>query len=199
MPVLYYVPIIHSIEDYGSLEHAIKGAFVRQAGEAAFADLQESINEYWKIVAERIEKILTDARGLIIYHDGFPVGSPEKILELFEYMCKDNPKSPNFRLVKKLLDKGAVLEGTEDMNLAIEQLKLYQHAVEASTPEEQAKILVDNGARSREITRLRDVFIAKRIHDTLPDSRNGILFIGRDHDVITELERLSRKFTVISL
>lgn len=199
MPILYYVPIIHSIEDYGSLGPAIKGAFERQLGEMAFTDLQKSINEYWQMVEERIEERIPNVRGLIIYHDGFPVGSSEKILELFGYMCRDNPKSPNFRLVKKLLDKGAALEGTEDINLVIEQLKLYKRAVETVTPEEQAKILATQAYRSQEITKLRDEFIAKRIHDTLSDSKNGILFIGRNHDVIAELEKLSRKFTIISL
>ena len=101
MPVLYYVPIIHSIEDYGSLRPAIEEAFARQRGKAGFTDLQRNINEFWKIAEERIERAIPNVQGLIIYHDGFPVGSPEKILELFAHMCGDNPKSPNFRLIKK--------------------------------------------------------------------------------------------------
>lgn len=199
MPILYYVPIIHSIEDYGSLGPAVKEALVRQRGEVGFANFQRSINEFWKIAEERIEKIVSDVAGLIIYHDGFPVGSPEKILELFGYMCKDTPKSSNFQLVKKLLDKGAMLEGTEDINLLIEQVNLYKRATEAATPEEQAKIIAAQAARSREIMKLRDEFIAKRINDTLPESGKGILFIGRDHDVIGELEKLPRKFRVIDI
>ncbi len=199
MPVLYYVPIIHSIADYGTLAPAIRGAFVRQAGEVAFADLQKDINEYWKIAEEKIEKMISDVAGFIIYHDGFPVGNREKILALFGFMCRDHPESPNFQLIKKLIAKGAVLEGTEDMSLVVEQLQLYQRAVKAVTVGEQKKILADQEARSREITSLRDEFIAQRISDTLPESGKGILFIGRDHDVIGELEKSPRKFTIVCL
>lgn len=199
MPILYYVPIIHSIEDYGSLGPAIKKAFGGQIGEAAFGRLQKNINELWKIIEERIERTIPDVGGFVIYHDGFPVGSKEKILALFGYMCQDHPESPNFRLVKKLLAKGAMLEGTEDINLVIEQLQLYKHAAEAVSPDEQKKLLAANAARSREITKLRDEFIAKRIHGTLSEEGKGILFMGRDHDVISELEKLPRKFAVIYL
>ena len=199
MPILYHVPIIHSVEDYGSLGSAIKEAFVRQAGEDFFVHLQENIKEYWQTAEERIGKMIPDVAGLIIYHDGFPVGDREKILALFGFMCQDHPESSNFRLIKKLVAKGAVLEGTEDMSLVIAHMQLYQRAAEATTAEEQKKILTSQAARSLEITRLRDEFIARRINDTLPESGKGILFIGRDHDVITELKKLPRKFTVIYL
>lgn len=199
MPILYYVPIIHSVEDYGSLGPAIQRAFVRRGGKTAFDQFQENINEFWKIVEERIKGAIPDVRNLIIYHDGFPVGGKEKILALFGHMCQDYPESPNFRLVKKMLDKGAALEGTEDMNLVIEQLQLYQRAAESVSANEQKKILTANAARSQEITKLRDEFIAKRINNTLPEDRQGILFLGRDHDVISELKKLPRKFTVICL
>lgn len=199
MPILYYVPIIHSVEDYGSLGPLIKNAFVGQGGEATFDLLQKNINGFWKIAEERIERAIPEARGLIIYHDGFPVGSKEKILALFGHMCQDHPKSPNFRLVRNLLDKGATLEGTEDMNLVIEQLQLYQRAAEVVSPGEQKKILSANAARSREIMKLRDTFIAKKINDTLRGDKKGILFLGRDHDVISELKKLPGKVTIIYL
>lgn len=199
MSTLYYVPMIHSVEDYGSLGPAIKKAFERRGGEAAFKHIQKDIHEYWKLVEKRIERAIPDVRGLIIYHDGFPVGSKEKVLALFGHMCQDHPQSSNFRLVKKLLDKGAALEGTEDINLVMEQLKLYQRAAETESCEEQEKIIAAHAARSREITKLRDEFIAKRIHDTLPETGKGILFIGRDHDVASELEKQPRKFIVICL
>lgn len=199
MRTLYYVPIIHSVEDYGSLGPAIKKAFVGQCGETAFNRLQKNIHEFWRIVEEKIERAIPDVGDLIIYHDGFPVGSKEKVLALFGHMCQDHPESPNFRLVKKLLDRGAVLEGTEDIALIIEQLQLYQRAAEAVSPDEQKKILAANTARSRELVKLRDESIAKRINDTLPEKRKGILFIGRDHDVISELKKLPETFHIICL
>ena len=198
MPILYYVPIIHSVEDYGSLGPAIRAAFTEKWG-MEIDELQEEIRQYWQIVDKRIDKAIPDVRGLVVYQDSLPVGDRQKILALFGYICQDNPESQNFRLVKKLIDGGAVLEGTEDINLVMEQLKIYQRALEAPSLTEQAKILDENRARSDEITKLRDKFIAKRVRDTLPEFGKGILFIGRSRDVISELEKLTDKFTIVCL
>lgn len=199
MPILYYVPIIHSIQDYGSLKSPIQKAFMEQLGETAFNRLQKNINEFWEIVEKRIEEKITEMQGLIIYHDSFPVGDRKKVLALFGHMRQDNPESPNFRLIKKLIDQGAMLVGTEDMNLILKQLKLYQLAAEAGSREEQKKILAANALCSQEITKLRDEFIAKRINETLPELGQGILFIGRDHDVISQLHKLARKIEIVHL
>lgn len=200
MRILYYVPVIHTFEEYGTLSLAIRQAFINRLGEKMFEKLQEEIHAYWQLIEARIEKTVHDFNGLIIYQDSFPVGPRAKILEFFGHLLRDHPqKSPNFNLVKKLLDKGAILEGTEDMNLVLEQMKIYQLVSEASSPLEQNRILVENTARAKEIMRKRDVFIAQRIFDTLPKDGRGILFIGRDHDVVIELKKLSKKITVISL
>ena len=104
-----------------------------------------------------------------------------------------------FTLVKKLINNGAALTGTEDMNLVMEQLNIYQCAVETPSTAEHKEIFDELRVRSDKITKLRDEFIAKRIRDTLPKSGKGILFIGRNHDVIGELEKLTKKFTIVCL
>lgn len=200
MRILYYVPIIHTSEEYGTLSPAIRQASINHLGENVFEKFQEEIHAYWQLIEERIEKTVRYFNGLLIYQDSFPVGTRDKILEFFGHLLQDHPqKSPNFNLVKKLLDKGAILEGTENMNLVLEQMKIYQLVCKTPSPLEQNVILVENAVRTKEITRRRDVFIAQRICDTLPENGRGILFIGRDHDVITELNKLSEKITVISL
>lgn len=200
MSILYYVPIIHTSEEYGTLSPAIRQAFINRLGEKMFEEFQEEIHAYWQLVEARIEKTIHDFNGLIIYQDSFPIGSREKILEFFGYLLRNHPqKSPNFNLVEKMLDKGAILEGTEDMNLVLEQMKIYQLVSEASSPLEQNRILAENAARAKEIVRKRDTFIAQRICDTLPEDGRGILFIGRNHDVVAELKKLSGKITIISL
>ena len=200
MPTLYYVPIIHTSKEFGTLGPAIKKAFISHLGEKIFDKLQEEVHTYWRLIEARIEKTIHSFNGLIIYQDSFPVGPREKILEFFDHLLKDYPqKSPNLNLVKKLLDGGAILEGTEDMNLVLEQMKIYQLAFENPSQLEQNRILIENAANAKEVMRKRDAFIAKRVYDTLPEDRRGILFIGRDHNVITELKKLSEKITVISL
>lgn len=198
MPILYYVPIIHSVEDYGSLGPAIQKAFAASGKKSAFEHLQEDIKQFWELAEKKIEETIKDMRGLVIYHDGFPTGDREKVMALFGYMIKDHPESPNFRLVKKLLEKGALLEGTEDIELLKAHLELYRQIVEIPAAE-QEKLLLAMAGRSRELTGMRDEFIAKRIRDTLPSDGKGILFIGRDHDVMGELEKIPEKFTVFEL
>ncbi|GEM_PF-7057042 len=43
MAILYHVRIIHSIEDYGSLQNAFKDGFVQEHRELAFAENQRQI------------------------------------------------------------------------------------------------------------------------------------------------------------
>lgn len=200
MRILHYVPIVHTSEEYGTLSPAIRQAFVCRLGEKVFEEFQGEIRAYWLLVEARIKKTVPNFDGLIIYQDSFPVGSREKVLDFFGHLFRDHPqKSPNFNLVKRLLDRGAILEGTEDMNLVLEQMKIYQLVSEASSPLEQNRILVANAARAKEIMRKRDVFIAQRIRATLPGDGRGILFIGRDHDVISELAKLPEKIRIIFL
>lgn len=200
MRVLYYVPIIHTSEECGTLSPAIRQAFLSRFGEKVFEQLQKEIRAYWRLVEARIKKTVYDFNGLLIYQDSFPVGSRENTLEFFGYLLQDHPqKSPNFNLIKELIDKGAILEGTEDMSIVLEQIKIYQLAYEALSPLEQDRILAENAARANEIMRKRDTFIAQRICDTLPEDGRGILFIGRDHDVVAELKKLSGKITIIPL
>ncbi|MEK9195335.1 MAG: hypothetical protein AAB975_03085 [Patescibacteria group bacterium] len=90
MPTLYYVPIIHSVEDYGSLGSVIKAAFSEKK-RMVFDNLQKDILEYWQIVEKRIDEAIPDVRGLVMYQDSLPVGDREKILTLFGHLCKDHP------------------------------------------------------------------------------------------------------------
>lgn len=199
MAILYHVPIIHSIEDYGPLQDEVKDAFVREYGAAVFVEMQRQIRDYWTMVEERVEKAIPDPHGLRIYHDGFPVGSREKVLALFGYMLRDHLQSPNFQLVKKLLDKGAILEGTEDMMLTVEQVRIYEYTIRASSKEEQQRIAAVHADRAQELVELRDDVIAQRICDTLSEEDRGILFIGRDHNVIPKLEILAKGIAVVQV
>ena len=201
MRTLYYVPIIHAIEDYGSLRPAIAEASKKRIGAVQFDELQKKIHDYWRVVEERIEKAISNVSGLIIYQDSFPAGDREKILIHFGYLLGDQSKSksPNFQLIKKLVDKGAILEGTEELSLIVEQVMIYKEAANAKMLLEQNQVLAKYAERSLKLVKLRDEFIAKRIRDTLPDDGKGILFIGKDHDVISELDKLPEKFKVIYL
>jgi len=191
MRLLYHVPIIHAITDYGSLASSFEAAWTRDVGQDVFQKKQKQIEDFWRLAENKINRLINDFSGAIIYQDSFPVGSREKLSKFFELMIVDRPKSPNFQLIQKLLKKGAILEGTEDRNLIVEQVEIYKAIARAATPEEQRVVLIETEERSIEITKLRDQFIARRIYGTLPKNGRGLIFIGRAHDVVSELKKLN--------
>lgn len=199
MKVLYLIRIIHSEADYGSLGPKISQFIERRLGRGVVKSIETRIYNYWKLVREKVLKEIKDFRGLLIYQDSLPVGEREKILKFFGYTLKNNPKSQNTLLIKELLEKGAILVGTEDMNLLKKQVAIYRAAVEASNFWEQGRILEQNARRIEELIHQRDVFIARRINESLPENGQGILFIGMEHKVVEELNKLKNKIKVIYL
>jgi hypothetical protein len=177
MRTLYYVPIIHTLEDYASLQGQISQSLEKNYGKQGLANIKKELHGFWEAVREKVFEAIPDPRGLIIYQDGLPVGPGDKIRKLFRFYITETPDSKNFALVQELVEKGAILEGTEDMHLVKAQVDLYKESYQASP-------LADR------ITHERDTFIADRINETLPQNSRAILFIGRQHKVIEELDKL---------
>lgn len=202
MRILYYLSIVHAREDYGEFGGIIWKAIEQNSSPQVrkyFEEKAREIQDFWKLAGEEIVKEIKDFKGVRIYQDGFPVGERNKILEFFNYVIKDNPKSSNYLLIKELLARGAILEGTEDMNLVKEQWEIYLKAAQVKTQEEQTRILRLNALRSEELTQKRDEFIAERINKTLPDGGKGLLLIGAEHKVIQEIDRLEEAGKLIPL
>ena len=177
MRTLYYVPIIHTLGDYASLQEQISQSLEKNYGKQALANIKKELQSFWETVRERVFEAIPDPRGVIVYQDGLPSGPRDKIQKLFGYYVSDTPQSENFALVKELVEKGAVLEGTEDMRLVKAQVDLYKASYKASPMADR-------------ITHERDIFIAHRINETLAQNGRAILFIGRQHKVIEELDKL---------
>ncbi|MDA2922501.1 hypothetical protein MYX07_04530 [Patescibacteria group bacterium AH-259-L07] len=200
MREVYFVYIIHqAIEDYGKLGSALAQLYIAKHGQKAFDKLQKKIREYWELVEETIDEKIPNVEGLIIYQNEFPVSDRERVLAHLGEMLKDFSESCNFKLLKKLLGKGAILEGTEDANLVMRQWEIDLRVAQTPSLEEQQRIRDETAELTQQITKKRDVSIAKRIRDTLPEDGKAILFIGRRHDVIAELAKFPEKFLVTDL
>ncbi len=168
---LYYVPIVHTQEDLGSLAASAQAQTTARLGAAAWEEKQRAGAEYWERVASWVETLPAELPGFRLYQDGLPVcGSEERIVA--ELADKG---SPNYRLLTKLRQRGAVLMGTESPNLLREEYELVQQLLAPSRvhpPRNPGALL----AR-------RDGFIALRIAQTLLPAETGILFIGALHRV----------------
>jgi hypothetical protein len=174
---LYYVPIVHTQEDLGSLAVSVQAQTTARLGAAAGEDKQRASAEYWERVAAWVEALPPELPGFRLYQDGLPVcGSEDRIVA--ELADKG---SRNYRLLTRLMQRGAVLMGTESPNLLREEYELVQQLLTQSP--------APPSSNAGELLARRDGFIALRISQTLLPGETGILFIGALHRVAPLLPR----------
>jgi len=189
--ILYYVPMIHTDEDLDDLGSTIKMLREKAYGKNASDHDERAIEDLWKEIRLWVHQTVGDARGLIIYQDGMPVGPREKVHQLFNLVLAAHPRSPLFLLTQELIDMGAVLEGTEDINLVTKRIavyrEIYQAAEKCQTLGDIQNFIVEKVEEQDGIILQADRFIARHIDQTLPEVGRGILFMGHRHKVIEEI------------
>jgi hypothetical protein len=172
---LIHIPIIHTSTDLGSLSKFVQAHYVKVCGEASWNRREDALRALWADIEAKLDTLHLDARKTRVYQDGLPIcGFEEKIAR---ELAKAG--SSNHQLIIKLLDRGAVLMGTEDPRLLMEEYEmqkehLAQKAGENPMSEEQK-------SRMDRLLRARDAFIAERIANTLQDDEAGLLFLGVLH------------------
>ncbi|MBI4495928.1 MAG: hypothetical protein HY697_03235 [Deltaproteobacteria bacterium] len=102
--------------------------------------------------------------------------------------------SPNHRLLRRLMERGAKLEGTESAALLMEEYALAKRVLEAKDARQAQAIEARQGSQSGALLLARDRFIARRIHETLLPGETGLLFLGLLHDLRRWLDRRIRVF-----
>ena len=191
---LYYVPMIHTDKDLSDLGLTIKMLREKAYGKSTSAHDERAIEDLWKKTRLWVHQTVKDARGLIIYQDGMPVGPREKIRQLFDLVLAEHPESPLFILTKELIDMGAVLEGTEDTNLVIKRAavyrEIYQTAEKCQNLSDIQNLIVKKVEEQDNLVLQADRFIAKRIDQTLLEGERGILFMGHRHKVVEEIMKM---------
>lgn len=184
MRKLYYVPIVHSPEELGSLAKSLLEIEKKVHGPQAEKIYRERINRFWKEIRSRLKReglnTQEKCQCLYIYADGLP--KTEDLL--FQKVVQDliSQKLPQYLIIQELLEKGATIHGTESIKLLLEEHNMWTNTVKGISPDSK---------RKAELLQERDEFIAKRINETLPKNEIGILFIGAAHKVYNELKRFS--------
>jgi hypothetical protein len=163
---LLIVPIVHSGVELGSELGAARSKFVAKFGEAAWVERNGTIDAYWRDVSGLLMSLPLQFEQLNIYQDSLPtVGDlGHLVTELADR------GSPNHRLIRQLLARGAKLIGTESIELLLAEYRLVKDGVADET-------LI------RASLEARDRFIAERIDATLASNATAILFIGAAHNV----------------
>jgi hypothetical protein len=172
---LVHIPIIHTSSDLGSLSALVKEHYESVCGKSSWSQRENIIKGLWADIEANLNALHLNAHKTRIYQDGLPVcGFEEKIVR---ELAKAG--SSNHQLILRWMDRGALLMGTEDAQLLVEEYEMQkQRLVQAANPiqtsEEQTKHM-------DRVLKARDAFIAKRIADTLKDGETGMIFLGALH------------------
>lgn len=183
---LIYIRIIHAPSDFGSVAGTLETVGGEMLSVAGWRRHQENVAAFWDRLrtelTKRLEKDLpgADWGRLRIYQDGMPVGG-EDARRIVDEVAEAG--SPNYRLVRELVARGAGIELTEDAGLLGEEYELVRKLAAASGPVEKAQAVHAYRQRSDVLLRARDMFIAKQIDKTLREGELGLLFIGALHRV----------------
>ena len=135
----------------------------------------------WQEIEQTVERLPIEAGKTRVYQDGLPVCPHEA--RIISELAKAG--SRNYKLLLRMESHGAMLMGTEDPDLLVEEYQLAVIGLNSGGA---------GGKRQRELRSAallekRDRFIAARIDDTLQPGETGILFLGMLHSVQPYLDR----------
>jgi hypothetical protein len=172
---LVHIPIIHTSADLGSLSVLVQEHYAKVCGKSSWNQREDVVKALWIDIETSLDALRLDAQKIRIYQDGLPIcGFEDRIVRELA-----NAGSSNHQLILRLLGQGAVLMGTENAQLLMEEYELQkQHLVQttvATPPDEKQRRRMD------ELLRARDSFIAERIAATLQECEVGLLFLGALH------------------
>lgn len=186
MRKLVLVRIVHNLEDMGSIREAFEKIGVAKIGKEKWEEKQRMIEQFWIGVERALDALDLDCSKVKIYQDGLPCNGDLGLKIVNESAAKG---SFNYQIVKKLIERGAVIEATERPELLIKEYKHLQAIANARTENERADSLRQYGEVKDKLLEERDDAIANAIDATLKEGETGILFIGAFHNVSPKLSK----------
>lgn len=170
---LFYVPVVHSAADMGTLAAPVARAYRARYGNERRLRKEKAIREMWAGIEKRLESLGLDFRTLKVYQDGLPVCGQEE--EIVRDLAERG--SANHSLLARLIDQGARLVGTESPGLLLREYEIAKAQLAGGAGARNGA----EAAQQRAVLEERDRFIARRIDETLAAGETGILFIGILH------------------
>ena len=180
MRELIIVRIVHSPADMGSMQGGLTKEGMAKLGKERWLENQQKIEKFWDETEKEIDSLGLDWRKVRIYQDGMPCGGDLALKIVRETADKG---SKNYQIIRKLLERGAVIEETESPGFLLKEYEQVKSIVSARSPEEKASAIKRYEADKDDLMRKRDEYIARQIDSTLKDGETGLLFIGASHNV----------------
>ena len=170
----------------------LAAACIERLGRRHWDDYVAMLATFWQSVRAGLDGLGLDYGRVDLYQDGLPVCGKE--LAIVKAAAAKG--SENHHLVLDLVGRGAMLIGTEDPKLLLEEHRNMQAALASrSSPDPGAPGVcqgssddgsgrnVEQAARTRGLMAERDAYLGRRINESLRPGRTGILFVGLMHNV----------------
>lgn len=181
MRTLIYVPIIHTDPDLGSLASEVEKKALRFLGER-WSKHKRTVEKYWQEIHRYFSK--KKFKGVKIFQDGLPVGG-EKGKSLVNKLAKTG--SPNYKLLKNLIDQGATLLKTEEPTLLKKEYQLTKNLITKKNLLLAIFAFLNYKFTKDSLLKARDEYIANQINQNLGKGETGICFLGTYHEVLPKL------------
>lgn len=187
MKTLFYVPIIHTSADLGSLAKAVSQRGEADVGKELWDVHTKTVEQFWNTIVGYFERM--DVSHFKIYQDGMVAEGEIGERIVHETMDKG---SQNYELINALLQRGAHLMKTEDIRLLMKERDRLLWITQAKTPRRKITAYFRYLITKNHLLNQRDEFITRRIEETLQNGEKGILFIGAAHHIKPKLPRCFR-------
>jgi len=181
---LIYIPIIHTNPDLGSLAGDVEEKATQLLGER-WERHKKIVEEYW----EGIENYFSASRGLKdvkIFQDALPAGGKEAEI-IIDKLAKTG--SPNYRLLKKFVGQGAILQKTEDFALLKKEYQLTKELMLHKPLFWLILAFLNYKFKKDKLLKARDSYIAAQINQNLKDGETGVCFLGAYHQVLPKISK----------
>jgi hypothetical protein len=186
MRKLILIKIIHTSADMGSMSEGLVKEGMEKIGREKWLENQRKIEKFWDDLEKEVDGLGLNYSKTRIYQDGLPCGGELGLRIVRETADKG---SKNYRIVRKLIERGAVIEATESPELLRKEYEHIKALITAKTPEDRADAARRYDQIKDELMLERDDYIAKAIDISLKDGETGVLFIGAFHNVIPKLAK----------
>lgn len=175
---LLYVPVIHEESDIGA-SRTLLGQRSRQiVGIGRWEFHERTVRRYWESVATHLRSV--DLRGAKLFQDGLTVGG-----ETGERIVAEAARtgSHNYRLLLELIERGARLQGTEKLELLLQERDLLDDRLQERSPGSGPRSCSEHRVSYERLLTERDRYIAGAINESLWEGELGVLFIGAQHEI----------------
>jgi len=172
-------PIIHTPADMGALKGIVQDVQISKLGRQGWQRSLASVDKYWTRIETVVAGLPLCHNKVRLYQDGLPEcdGAAEIVTELAE------AGSRNHRLLLQLMNKGAMLTGTESAKFLLEEYRLMTQVFSSRDPKRIERNEARTQAARQRLLTQRDQHIAARINETLGPGETGILFLGALHSL----------------